>query len=78
MNWCSDGLNGRDEWVYVWADSIYSGLRGTDDRLCVLVVIGVNARGEKHFLAIKDGAQESTQIRPPHEERLDARCGNDP
>ncbi|ASP23474.1 transposase, Mutator family (plasmid) [Antarctobacter heliothermus] len=44
-----------------WADGIYSGLRGTDDRLCVLVVIGVNARGEKHFLAIKDGVRESTQ-----------------
>ena len=34
---------------------------GTDDRLCVLVVIGVNARGEKHFLAIEDGVRESTQ-----------------
>ena len=52
---------GRDEWVYVWADGIYSGLRGTDDRLCALVVIGVNARGEKHFLAIEDGVRESTQ-----------------
>ena len=52
---------GRDEWVYIWADGIYSGLRGTDDRLCVLVVIGVNARGEKHFLAIEDGVRESAQ-----------------
>lgn len=52
---------GRDEWVYIWADGIYSGLRGTDDRLCALVVIGVNARGEKHFLAIEDGVRESTQ-----------------
>jgi len=51
----------RDEWVYIWADGIYSGLRGTDERLCVLVVIGVNARGEKHFLAIEDGVRESTQ-----------------
>ena len=33
----------------------------TDGRLCVLVVIGVNARGEKHFLAIEDGVRESTQ-----------------
>ena len=54
---------GKDEWVYVWADGIYSGLRGADDRLCVLVVIGFNARGEKHFLAIEDGVQESTQSR---------------
>ena len=52
---------GLDEWVYIWADGIYSGLRGADDRLCVLVVIGVNARGEKHFLAIEDGVRESTQ-----------------
>nr|WP_319514376.1 IS256 family transposase [uncultured Cohaesibacter sp.] len=51
----------RDEWVYIWADGIYSGLRGTDDRLCALVVIGVNSRGEKHFLAIDDGVRESTQ-----------------
>lgn len=51
----------RDDWVYIWADGIYSGLRGADDRLCVLVVIGVNARGQKHFLAIEDGVRESTQ-----------------
>lgn len=52
---------GRDDWVYLWADGIHSGLRGGDDRLCALVVIGVNARGEKHFLAIEDGVRESTQ-----------------
>ena len=43
-----------------WA-TIYSGLRGSGDRLCALVVIGVNSRGEKHFLAIEDGVRESTQ-----------------
>ena len=58
--WRKADLSGED-WVYIWADSIYSGLRGTDDRLCILVVIGVNARGEKHFLAIEDGVRESTQ-----------------
>ena len=52
---------GKDEWVYVRADGVYSGLRGADDRLCVLVVIGLNARGEKHFLAIEDGVRESAQ-----------------
>lgn len=51
----------RDEWVQIGADGIYSGLRSIDDRLCVLVVIGVNARGEKHFLAIEDGVRESNQ-----------------
>ena len=42
-------------------DGLYSALRGEAEWLCVLVVIGVNARGEKHFLAIKDGVRESTQ-----------------
>lgn len=51
----------KDRWVYVWADGIYSGLRAEDARLCALVVVGVNERGEKHFLAIEDGVRESTQ-----------------
>ena len=51
----------RDRWVYVWADGIYSGLRAEQQRLCALVVIGVNERGEKHFLGIEDGLRESTQ-----------------
>ena len=57
--WCRRRLD--DDWVYLWADGIYSALRGDRERLCVLVVIGVNARGEKHFLAIEDGVRESTQ-----------------
>lgn len=51
----------KDRWVYLWADGIYSGLRGEDQRLCALVVIGVNERGQKHFLAIEDGIRESKQ-----------------
>jgi len=51
----------RDRWVYLWADGIYSGLRAEGQRLCALVIIGVNERGEKHFLAIEDGVRESTQ-----------------
>lgn len=51
----------KDHWVYLWVDGIYSGLRSEYQKLCVLVVIGVNERGEKHFLAIEDGVRESTQ-----------------
>ena len=47
--------------MYVWADGIYSGLRAEQQRLCALVVTGVDARGEKRFLAIEDGVRESTQ-----------------
>ena len=48
-------------WVYIWVDGIYSNIRGDNPRLCVLVVIGVNKLGEKHFLAIEDGTRESKQ-----------------
>ena len=58
--WSKRDLSG-DRWVYLWADGIYSGLRGTSARLCVLVVIGANERGEKHLLAVEDGVRESTQ-----------------
>ena len=51
----------KEPWVYIWADGVYSGLRGEQDKLCALVIIGVNACGEKHFLAIEDGVRESTQ-----------------
>ena len=57
---CEERLD-ADRWVYVWADGIYSGLRAEESKLCALVVIGVNERGEKRFLAIEDGVRESTQ-----------------
>jgi putative transposase len=50
-----------EHYVYIWVDGVYSGLRGDDNKLCALVVIGVTECGEKHFLAIEDGQRESTQ-----------------
>jgi transposase-like protein len=58
--WCEQRLD-KDRWVYIWADGVYSGLRAEQTKLCALVVMGVNERGEKHFLAIEDGVRESTQ-----------------
>ena len=60
QSWCDESLD-KDRWVYIWADGVYSGLRGEQMKLCALVIIGVNDRGEKHFLAIEDGMRESTQ-----------------
>lgn len=63
--WSEDYLiwNRRDltdeRYVYIWADGIYSTLRGEDDRLCLLVIIGVNEQGEKRLLALSDGYRES-------------------
>ena len=60
LEWRKQKLDG-ETWVYLWADGIYSGLRAESQKLCLLVVVGVNDRGEKHFLAIEDGVRESTQ-----------------
>ena len=60
QQWSDTPLD-KDQWVYIWADGIYSGLRAEHTKLCALVIIGVNERGEKHFLAIEDGIRESTQ-----------------
>jgi transposase-like protein len=59
-DWRQESL-AKDRWAYIWADGVYSGLRGEEAKLCALVIIGVNERGEKHFLAIEDGVRESTQ-----------------
>jgi len=58
--WCRRDV-GKDRWVYWWVDGIYSGLRAEREKLCALVVIGVNVRGEKRFLAIEEGVRESSQ-----------------
>ena len=42
----------KDRWVYLWADAIYSPVRGDNPRLCILVLIGANERGEKRIVAI--------------------------
>ena len=45
----------------LWVDGINSGLGVEGQKLCASVVIGVNERGEKHFLTIEDSVRESTQ-----------------
>jgi putative transposase len=47
-------------YVYLWADGIYFNVRLTDDRPCVLVLIGALASGKKEVIAIQDGEREST------------------
>ena len=59
-SWRQQRLDDED-WVYIWVDGIYSGLRAEQQRLCALVVLGVTSQGEKRLLAIDDGVRESTQ-----------------
>lgn len=46
--------------VYLWADGIYFNIRlGEDQRMCMLVVIGADADGNKEVLAVEPGYRES-------------------
>jgi putative transposase len=57
-DWSKRNLTGR-QYVYVWADGIYFGCRLTDDRPCVLVLMGATKDGRKELIAIVDGQRES-------------------
>lgn len=49
-------------YVYLFCDGVHVSVRlGEDDRLCLLVVIGVREDGEKELLAVEDGYRESTE-----------------
>ena len=41
--------------VYIWADGVHSGLRGENDKLCALVIVGVTARGKKRSWQLRTG-----------------------
>ena len=51
----------QQRYAYVWADGIYFNVRGEDTRQCLLVLIGVDAWGNKALLAVEDGYRESKQ-----------------
>jgi putative transposase len=55
--WCQRDLSDR-RWVYWWVDGVYSNVR-MDDRVCLLVIIGVNEHGHKELIAVEDGHRES-------------------
>jgi len=55
--WRQKPLTGK-RYVYWWADGIYSKVR-MDDKLCLLVIIGVTEQGRKELVAVEDGYRES-------------------
>jgi transposase-like protein len=52
-------LRGVD-YVYVWADGVHVNVRLEEERLCLLVLIGVRTDGTKELVAPADGYREST------------------
>lgn len=53
-------LAGTD-YVYVWVDGIHLKVRLEQDKVCLLVMIGVRADGTKELVALDDGHRESTE-----------------
>jgi len=50
---------GLKHYVYLWADGIYFNVRLSDDRPCLLVLIGALQDGSKELVAVYNGIRES-------------------
>src|SRR6202158_1076529 len=53
-------LSGTD-FVYLWVDGIHLKVRLEQEKLCLLVMMGVRADGRKDLVALTDGYRESTE-----------------
>ena len=53
-------LSGSD-YVYLWVDGIPLKVRLDQEKLCLLVMLGVRADGRKELVAISDGYRESAE-----------------
>jgi transposase-like protein len=56
-------FNNRDlstvDYVYVWADGVHLNVRLDEEKLCLLVMIGVRIDGRKELIALAEGYRES-------------------
>jgi putative transposase len=67
------------QYAYWFVDGVHVSIRlGEDDRLCLLVVIGVREDGAKELLAVEDGYRESTESWSTVMRDLKARGANEP
>jgi transposase-like protein len=57
-DWSKRDLSGK-HYVYLWADGLYFSCRLSDDRPCLLVLMGATADGRKELIAMIDGQRES-------------------
>ncbi|MBF6422521.1 IS256 family transposase [Nocardia farcinica] len=49
------------DYVYLWVDGIHVKVRLEQEKLCLLVMLGVRADGRKELVALTDGYRESTE-----------------
>ena len=69
-------LAGTD-YVYMWVDGIHLKVRLQQDKVCLLVMIGVRADDTKELIALDDGHRESTESWPTYSARPSAAgCGH--
>jgi putative transposase len=47
------------DYVYLWADGVHLGVRLDEEKLCLLVMIGVRVDGTKELVALAEGYRES-------------------
>jgi transposase-like protein len=47
--------------VYLWVDGIHLNVRLEQDKVCLLVMIGVRVDGTKELVALADGFRESSE-----------------
>jgi len=59
-SWQERSLKGK-RFVYFWVDGIYFNIRLTEDRPCVLVILGATEDGRKELVAIQEGCRESEE-----------------
>jgi putative transposase len=49
------------DYVYLWVDGIHLKVRLEQDKVCLLVMIGVRVDGRKELVAVADGFRESSE-----------------
>lgn len=49
----------QKEYLYVWLDGVYAKAGPKDDKMALLVAVGLNRRGQKEILAVEEGYRES-------------------
>jgi putative transposase len=67
--WCRRELSGKQH-VYIWVDGIHVNVRLDEEKSCILVVMGADAKGKKELLAVSDGYRESKASWCPGSHRI--------
>ncbi len=55
------GRSLEKEYLYVWIDGIYPKAGPKEDKMALLVAVGLNRRGQKELLALEEGYRESSE-----------------